>query len=169
MQEKENRGERSGHAEYALNRIGRRSFVGNNALLPIGSELGSECLLGVLSVPPREPNRTEDTTEWLGSPSFRLPFRKRVEGFSEAVLFRPTAKLRTQRLLIDALRILIPYTLVGWVSVLEMKPNTAARCSVYRCPLASRAVRRTCSFCVEVMGASFPKQPSARTLQEAAK
>lgn len=44
----------------------------------------------------------------LGSPSFKLPHRKKVEGFDDKVIFNPTLKLLIQRLIIDAGRILIP-------------------------------------------------------------
>jgi len=70
--------------------------------------MGNNCLLGCLSSPPESYPTTPDQTEWLGSPSFRLPHRKKVEGFSDEVTFHPSRKLYAQRLAIDALRILIP-------------------------------------------------------------
>lgn len=100
-----------GSVGVAVNRIGRRTFVGNNALLPPGACLGDGCLLGVLSVPPAEPARTPDGSEWLGSPAFPLPSRHKVGGFDEAVTYRPSAKLYAQRLLVDAMRILVPFLL----------------------------------------------------------
>jgi non-ribosomal peptide synthetase-like protein len=100
-----------GSVRVAVNRIGRRTFVGNNALLPPGACLGDGCLLGVLSVPPAEPARTPDGSEWLGSPAFPLPSRHRVGGFDDAVIYRPSAKLYAQRLLVDAMRILVPFLL----------------------------------------------------------
>ena len=56
-------------------RIGRRTFVGNNALLPVGSSLGSNSLLGVLSTPSADGVAEGDGMDWLGSPAFRLPSR----------------------------------------------------------------------------------------------
>lgn len=97
-----------GRFQIGLNHVGRRSFVGNSALLPAGAGLGDGCLLGVLSAPPAGRARTPDGTEWLGVPAFALPNRPRAEGFGEEVTFRPTAKLYAQRALVDALRILIP-------------------------------------------------------------
>jgi non-ribosomal peptide synthetase-like protein len=96
-----------------VNRIGRRSFVGNNAILPIGSHLGDRCLLGVLSATPADFRQTPDGTEWLGSPAFRLPYRQKVGGFEDSVTYRPTPKLYVQRCLIDALRIFIPNYIAG--------------------------------------------------------
>jgi non-ribosomal peptide synthetase-like protein len=103
----------AGHVHYAPSRIGRRSFVGNSAILPPGAELGSGCLLGVLSAPPAALPRTPDGSEWLGSPSFPLPHRKKVEGFDPSVTYRPTPRLYAQRLLIDALRVFVPSWIAG--------------------------------------------------------
>jgi non-ribosomal peptide synthetase-like protein len=106
-----------GMVEFSRNRIGRRSFIGNNAILPIGKEVGENCLIGVLSVPPQEHERTPDGSEWLGSPSFPLPFRRKVEGFDSKVIYTPTRALYAQRLWIDAIRILIPFA-ISWFSAL---------------------------------------------------
>ncbi len=98
-----------GHWQVAINRVGRRSFVGNSAMLPVGAGLGENCLLGVISAPPGGAHTTTpDGTEWLGSPSFRLPYRKKVEGFSVADTYRPTLLLYVSRLIIDGIRILLP-------------------------------------------------------------
>ncbi len=99
----------NGKVLYLGNKIGRRSFVGNNAMLPPGESLGGNCLLGVLSTPPKNcNNRTDDNSEWLGSPSFKLPHRNRITTFSDSEIFNPTKKLYLQRFIIDGLRILIP-------------------------------------------------------------
>ncbi|QEG32949.1 Pls/PosA family non-ribosomal peptide synthetase [Bythopirellula goksoeyrii] len=99
-----------GHFQVSFNRIGSRTFLGNGALLPDGIELGSNCLVGVLSVPPTS-NASEftDNTEWLGSPPFRLPHREKVQGFDDATIFRPTLRLYVTRIFIDGLRVLLPY------------------------------------------------------------
>ena len=97
-----------GLIEFSRNRIGRRSFVGNSAILPVGRSLGDGCLLGCLSAPPAGCVETPSGTEWLGSPSFALPHRKRVEGFDESLTHEPTKRLIAQRLVVDALRIVIP-------------------------------------------------------------
>jgi non-ribosomal peptide synthetase-like protein len=112
-----------GMFQISVNRIGKRSFVGNSAVLPVGSNLGDGCLLGVQSVPPPEPARTPDGSEWLGSPSFALTHRPKVGDFADTVTFRPTLKLYLQRAVIDGLRIVIPgyiglATLVTWVFAL---------------------------------------------------
>jgi non-ribosomal peptide synthetase-like protein len=97
-----------GRFTIGLNKIGRRSFVGNSAILPVGKSLGDRCLLGVQSIPPADGACTADGTEWLGSPSFSLPRRLVVGGFDNSTTFKPTRKLYIQRAIIDACRIFIP-------------------------------------------------------------
>jgi non-ribosomal peptide synthetase-like protein len=97
-----------GRFEIRINHVGHRSFVGNGAILPTGSGLGDHCLLGVLSAPPVSGETTPNGTDWLGSPSFPLPNRQKVGGFSEQATYRPSRKLYAQRAIVDALRILIP-------------------------------------------------------------
>ncbi|HEV3257006.1 MAG TPA: amino acid adenylation domain-containing protein, partial [Gemmataceae bacterium] len=59
-------------------RVGDRSFLGNDAQLPITTpELGANSLVGVLSMPPDQPL---PGTDWLGSPPMRLPNRKHWSG-----------------------------------------------------------------------------------------
>jgi non-ribosomal peptide synthetase-like protein len=116
-----------GMLELRESRIGRRSFVGNGAILPVGASLGDECLLGCLSAPPAAHARTPDGTEWLGSPSFALPRRPRVGGFDRTVTHEPTRKLIVQRLLVDALRIVLPATIVTGFLVAFAALAAAAR------------------------------------------
>ncbi len=96
------------HFQIAMNKIGRRSFVGNASVLPVGASLGDGCLLGVTSLPASR--HTPDGTDWVGSPAFSLPSRQKVGvgKFSEEEIFRPTASLVALRCLIDGLRVLIP-------------------------------------------------------------
>ena len=98
----------AGRFEIRINHVGNRSFIGNGAILPTGAGLGDRCLLGVLSAPPSPGETTPDGTDWLGSPSFQLPNRQKVGGFSEEATYRPSRKLYAQRAIVDTLRILIP-------------------------------------------------------------
>lgn len=93
--------------------IGDRSFIGNSALVPPGSGLGNNSLLGVLSAPPQPDRPAPDNTDWLGSPGFQLPNRLIVEGFDDSVTYQPTRSLYMQRALIDGLRIFIPAYYTG--------------------------------------------------------
>jgi non-ribosomal peptide synthetase-like protein len=103
-----------GRFELRPNRVGRRSFVGNSAVLPAGASLGDGSLLGVLSMPPSRSQATPDGSDWLGSPAFQLPNRQKIRDFDDSVTFRPTPRLYAQRALFDACRIMIPaYTVAG--------------------------------------------------------
>ena len=89
----------------AGNRIGKRSFIGNSALLPPGAVIGDHCLIGCLSAPPLpEQGATKDGSSWLGSPSFFLPQRQQSAAFSAEQTFNPSQKLRLQRAGIELIR-----------------------------------------------------------------
>jgi len=91
-----------------VNRIGRRTFVGNNALMPVGASLGPHSLLGVLSTPPADGAAEGEGMDWLGSPAFRLPSRQKVGGFRDDELFRPSRGTYARRLFVDGIRIVAP-------------------------------------------------------------
>jgi len=104
----------------ARNVIGDRSFVGNSAILPAGVNMGSNCLLGVLSSPPHTVNAIPDNTDWLGSPGFRLPNRQIVSCFDQKFTFRPSTWLYIQRAMIDGLRVVMPGYVLGLIGILTM-------------------------------------------------
>lgn len=111
-----------GQVTIGHTRVGRRSFVGNSALLPPGTEIGEGCLIGVLSTPPISPTAaTAETVSvpngstWLGSPAFLLPRRQEWSVFSESQTFHPSRKLWVQRGLIEFVRIILPAT--GFISL----------------------------------------------------
>jgi non-ribosomal peptide synthetase-like protein len=108
-----------GYIQIGVNRIGRRSFVGNSAMMPVGTELGNDCLLGCLSAPPASKQKVPDESAWLGSPSFQLPHRQKLIGFDDSVLYKPSTSLYIKRLIIDALRILVP-SIVSTVSTIAL-------------------------------------------------
>ncbi|MFA5901093.1 MAG: Pls/PosA family non-ribosomal peptide synthetase, partial [Hyphomicrobium sp.] len=91
--------------------IGSKSFIGNSALVPGGSIVGDEVLIGVASTPPVG-TKVPDRTAWLGAPSFALPQRQQDCCFPEATTFSPTASMRRQRAAIDAARVIGPGLIV---------------------------------------------------------
>ena len=92
-------------------RIGRRTFVGNSALLPTGADLGDEVLIGVLSKPPSDPALAlEPGSTWFGSPALRLPHRQVVARFDEGARFRPSRRLIATRLAIEYVRVTLSLT-----------------------------------------------------------
>ena len=99
------------HMTIAENRIGKRSFIGNSAMLPPGAIIGDNCLIGCLSVPPANPaDAAREGTAWLGSPAIFLPQRQRSAGFAEESTFHPSRKLWLQRAAIEFVRVILPAT-----------------------------------------------------------
>ena len=91
--------------------VGRRAFVGNSALLPSGSRVGDDVLIGCLSVPPVNPEDSlRVNTSWFGTPAVFLPQRQRAQQFDEGSTFRPGKNLIVQRYLIEAVRVVLPMT-----------------------------------------------------------
>ncbi len=92
-------------------RVGKRAFVGNSAMLPPGSGVADNALVGCLSLPPAN---AEDAARpgatWLGSPAIFLPTRQQSTTFSAENTFQPTVKLRAQRAVIEFIRVLLPAT-----------------------------------------------------------
>ncbi len=92
-------------------KIGRRSFIGNSALLPTGADIGDEVLIGVLSKPPKDPQHAlAPGATWFGSPAIRLPRRQSVAVFDEGARFRPSRRLIATRLAIEYVRITLSLT-----------------------------------------------------------
>jgi non-ribosomal peptide synthetase-like protein len=102
---------RDGFVTLGRNQIGKRSFIGNSAMLPPGTVIGDSVLIGCLSCPPSNPADAlrEDTT-WMGSPPIFLPQRQKSAQFSQETTFNPTAKLRAQRATIEFVRVITPST-----------------------------------------------------------
>ena len=102
---------RDGFVTLGRNQIGKRSFIGNSAMLPPGTVIGDSVLIGCLSSPPPNPADAllEDTT-WMGSPPIYLPQRQKSAQFSQETTFNPTAKLRAQRATIEFVRVITPST-----------------------------------------------------------
>lgn len=100
----------NGHMALGRTELGRRCFVGNAAVVRGHTRLGDSSLIGVASVPPARP--VDPETSWLGSPAIFLPRRQTLEGFSEAVTFRPPRRLVACRLAIEYLRVTLPATLL---------------------------------------------------------
>jgi non-ribosomal peptide synthetase-like protein len=101
---------RNGLVTTGRNHVGKRSFIGNSALLPPGAIIGDNVLIGCLSVPPAPADALREDTAWLGSPAIFLPQRQKAAGFSDETTFHPKWKLRVQRAVIEFFRVLTPAT-----------------------------------------------------------
>ncbi|WP_242095766.1 Pls/PosA family non-ribosomal peptide synthetase [Sphingomonas sp. CROZ-RG-20F-R02-07] len=100
-----------GTINLAHTRIGRRSFIGNSALLPTGTAIGDEVLIGVLSKPPADPAQAlEPGSTWFGSPPLQLPVRQVSTMFDEGARFNPSRRLIATRLAIEAVRMTLSLT-----------------------------------------------------------
>lgn len=99
--------------------VGNNSFLGNSALLPQGTHLPENMLVGVLSTPPSPAALAgENAKDWFGSPAIALPRREKSRSFNESLTIRPTRLRRTARGLVELARILIPQTAVFCFSIL---------------------------------------------------
>jgi len=100
---------RDGFVTIAGNHIGKRSFIGNSAVLPPGTVIGESCLIGCLSIPPADAaDAMRADTSWMGSPAIFLPQRQPSAAFSEEQTFKPPRRLRALRALIELVRVILP-------------------------------------------------------------
>jgi non-ribosomal peptide synthetase-like protein len=99
--------------------VGKRSFIGNSALLPAGATIGDETLIGCMSTPPSDlVQAAQPDTAWFGSPGILLPQRQIVQGFSVESTYKPPLNLILQRMGFDAVRVLLPMTCIVVLSSL---------------------------------------------------
>jgi non-ribosomal peptide synthetase-like protein len=108
----------SGTVTVGETTIGRRSFVGNAAVIPQRSVLGDGGLIGVLSRPPASRlDQIRTGMSWFGSPAIFLPQRQKSPPFAEGVTFDPPARLVAQRLVVESVRILLPIVVVAILTI----------------------------------------------------
>ena len=113
-----------GWLALAATTIGKRTFIGNSALVPNAARIGDESLVGCLSVPPAAAVlREHPNSAWLGSPSVRLPRRQQSEAFADNLIFHPPWYIYLLRGSIEFFRVTLPTSLglailVGFFSVL---------------------------------------------------
>lgn len=104
--------------------VHQRSFVGNGAYIPDGTELPSDVLIGVQSKAPANALIASGDT-WMGSPAIKLPARESLSGFPEALTFRPSPSRRLCRALIEGIRIVLPLAIAigaGYLIVYNSLP-----------------------------------------------
>jgi non-ribosomal peptide synthetase-like protein len=102
---------RNGTMTLGRNHIGKRSFIGNSAMLPPDTVIGDSVLIGCLSAPPPDPaDALREDAIWMGSPPISLPQRQKSAAFPEETTFSPTVKLRVLRATIEFVRVITPST-----------------------------------------------------------
>ncbi|CAK3733072.1 Non-ribosomal peptide synthetase C-terminal [Lecanosticta acicola] len=89
-------------------KLENRAFAGNVSLLPQGTTLASETLVGVLSIAPPIDKPLASNTSCFGSPPVRMPARYRAQGHSDNLRFNPSRGRVAARLTIEGLRIVLP-------------------------------------------------------------
>ena len=62
-----------GYVDLDRTKVGHRSFIGNSAVVPPGSSIGEDCLVGCLTGSPSGAT-TAKASSWFGSPAISLPF-----------------------------------------------------------------------------------------------
>lgn len=103
-------------------RIGKRSFIGNSALLPAGVTIGDDTLIGCMSVPPADTRQVaKNNTSWFGSPAIFLPERQVFQGFSKETTYEPTGNLVLQRLGFELVRVIFSLSCVVALSSLLLE------------------------------------------------
>jgi len=101
-------------------RIGRRSFVGNSALLPASSDVPSGQLVGLVSRPPdSDIAATSSHLVWLGSPPMALPRRQKSASFADEETFHPPRHLVFARGIVELFKIGLPPALSMCVFVIS--------------------------------------------------
>ncbi len=86
--------------------VGRRTFVGNGAILSGGTTVGDGSLVGLLTIPP---HTCPAGTSWLGAPALELPRRRRSA--DPAVTTDPSRRRVAARAVAELVRILFPATI----------------------------------------------------------
>lgn len=105
---------RNGTVHVGKTVVGKRSFVGNSALIPIGTSIGNNCLIGVLSKPPQEcAYQTINDTNWLGSPPMILPKRQESQQFELKKTFDPPCYMVILRGIVEFFKITVPPALTS--------------------------------------------------------
>ena len=100
---------RNGLITLLRTKVGKRVFLGNDSVVPQGSDIPDESLLGVLSASPApEIMGDEDGQAWLGSPAFKMPRRQVTDTFGIERTYKPSKRLYIERLFHEAFRIVLP-------------------------------------------------------------
>lgn len=89
---------------------GPRVFIGNSAVVPIGTEIPAGALIGVKSKPPRAETMQEDDT-WFGSPPIKLPVRQKFDAGGARWTYEAPRWKKIARACYEAVTISLPTTL----------------------------------------------------------
>lgn len=85
--------------------LGENTFLGNHVVIPAGSRLPSDILLGVCTI--ADQKRIREGSSWFGQPPFKLPRREIVEA-DRKLTHNPSAIRYGNRIFWEALRFALP-------------------------------------------------------------
>lgn len=93
--------------------IDNNTFIGNSALIPQGSKLPGNMLIGVLSVPPEQKELEQNQAkDWFGSPAIALPRRQESNPFAAELTSNPHPLRWFARAAVEFIRIILPETAI---------------------------------------------------------
>jgi non-ribosomal peptide synthetase-like protein len=95
--------------------VGNRTFLGNTSVLLDGTRIGDDCLVGVLTVPPR---LARDGTSWFGAPALELPRVREVA--DPARTTNPPRWLYLVRGAVELVRMVLPNTVSVVVAIFAL-------------------------------------------------
>lgn len=100
---------RNGEVSYTKTTLGRRVFLGNDSVLPQGTNVPDQFLLGVMSVCPANEVLGDQTGQaFLGTPAFPLPQRNVHDEFDPTLTYNPRKRTYAHRSAHEVLRIVLP-------------------------------------------------------------
>lgn len=106
-----------GTVTLATTRLGRNTFVGNHAVIPVGENLPEDVLFGVCTV--AEGAGVRPGSSWFGHPPFELPRREVVE-CDRSLTHEPSPIRYWNRVFWELLRFTLPvaplFASAAWVS-----------------------------------------------------
>ncbi|MDB5569844.1 MAG: non-ribosomal peptide synthetase [Hyphomicrobiales bacterium] len=86
---------------------GPRVFVGNDAVVPIGSIIPAGALIGIKSKPPKNADLSPGDT-WFGSPPIKLPVRQKFDALGANWTYEPPPWKKYMRAAFEAVHISLP-------------------------------------------------------------
>jgi non-ribosomal peptide synthetase-like protein len=99
---------RRGELILRRTKMGRRAFAGNSSVIPQGTVLAENTLVGVLSIAPPADRQLKPGETSFGSPPILLPVRQKFDKHGENLTFRPSIRRRIARGTVEAFRIFFP-------------------------------------------------------------
>ena len=99
-------------------RTGDRVFIGNDAVIPAGSVIPDDVLIGIKSKPPENDRITSGDT-WFGSPPIKLPNRQKVD-IGSLWTYEPSAWRKLGRAVFEALHTSFPSMLFITFAILAI-------------------------------------------------